>query len=356
MSGTVNRLSPASLPAPPVVRISPTGPIAVPIQGDESGDLSQVYPPESVSDLAASALRSLRGPQTWSNSSARLHAMLQGDRRNDALLARALVGRVAKSMLALKDNKLEELLRQFPDADDTDQLLQGMKKAGLAPAAQALLLAAMAQQHRVGRRRRQLEEALDELLAGGTDWELALLGWVEFGAINQEAMSELKSLYQRTSMVRQGLARFLQQLAGVGQRRRKIKVLIRALGAELAGGSETAPDGARLVSVVRDLKRLLIFLGCEEQCAHIAAGLGTPGVDGEVILKLLIRMIDEAWLFPDWIGEEAKAISLDPCMGFKLGRGFTWLTKRLPEPCFRDEEQRKQILETLAAFAEREDA
>jgi type III secretion system TyeA family effector delivery regulator len=227
--------------------------------------------------------------------------------------------------------------------------MAAMRKASLHPAAMALLLAAMAQVHN-GRKRSRLEQELDGLLAAGSDWELTMLGWIEFGPMNRELAAQMKSLYQRSSLVREGLAKFFDQLLGVGERRRKIKVLIRALGAELAGLDDDPPEGARLADTVRDLKRLLMFLGCEEHCARIAASMRSAPVDADAVLRILIRMIDQFWLYPEWIENEARALSLDEDDVFRLARRFLGLTKLLAEPCFRDQDQRKQVVEALEGF------
>ncbi|MFX5622792.1 hypothetical protein ABTE00_21795, partial [Acinetobacter baumannii] len=69
-------------------------------------------------DLAARALSASRRMQEAGLTnvhSSKLHALLRGDRRNDALLARAFAGKLAKSLLANKDPRIEQLLQQFGD-------------------------------------------------------------------------------------------------------------------------------------------------------------------------------------------------------------------------------------------------
>ncbi|QQE08673.1 TyeA family type III secretion system gatekeeper subunit [Cupriavidus sp. ISTL7] len=249
--------------------------------------------------------------------------------------------------------RIEQLLQQFGDIDDVDSLFAAIERSELHPAAMALLLAAMAQQHRPGRKRSRLEEALERRLGASGDWELAMLGWLEFGAMTPELMSQLKSLYQRAGVVQQGMAAFLDQLAGIGERRRKVKVLIRALGAELSGIEDDAAEGIKLAAVVRDLKRLLVFLGCEEQCGRIARALGEPPVEPDTVLRLLIRMVDQPWLYHDWIRGEIEGMQLGRERGFKLARDITRLAKLLPEPCFRDDDHRQQVLAALNEFNDR---
>ncbi|MCT9070537.1 TyeA family type III secretion system gatekeeper subunit [Cupriavidus gilardii] len=338
----------------------PTGPAPAILPGQGGGTASrgpqQVSPARSAMDLAARALNaSRRLHEAGLNNvhSSKLHAVLRGDRRNDALLARAFVGKLAKSLLANKDPRIEQLLQQFGDIDDVDSLFAAIERSELHPAAMALLLAAMAQQHRPGRKRSRLEEALERRLGASGDWELAMLGWLEFGAMTPELMSQLKSLYQRAGVVQQGMAAFLDQLAGIGERRRKVKVLIRALGAELSGIEDDAAEGIKLAAVVRDLKRLLVFLGCEEQCGRIARALGEPPVEPDTVLRLLIRMVDQPWLYHDWIRGEIEGMQLGRERGFKLARDITRLAKLLPEPCFRDDDHRQQVLTALNEFNDR---
>lgn len=307
-------------------------------------------------DMAARALNASRNPQIVSAGlGAKLHALMRGAGRNEALMARALVGRLAKGMASQKDPRLEQLLLQFGDIEDVDELLSSIGKAALHPSASALLLAAMAQQHRPGKKRSRLDDALGELIGDGTDWEPSMLGWLEFGPMDREQMAQLKALYQRSDAVRQGLSAFFQKLRGVSQRRRKLKVLIRALGAELSGCDDDPAEGTRLAAVVRDLKRLLMFIGCEEQCARIARGLGHPVVEADTVLGFLIRLIDQAWLYADWIAADCAELELGEARAYQLARGITGVVKMLPDPCFRDEDQRRQMVEALTEYGERED-
>lgn len=337
---------------PPVRPVAP----ASPAQPGPRGVPQQVYPARSAMDMAARTLNAARNMQVVAAGvNPKLHALLRGARRNEALMARALVGRLAKGMMSQKDSRLEQLMLQFGDIEDVDELLSAMGKAALNPSASALLLAAMAQQHRAGRKRSRLDDALGELIGDGTDWELSMLGWLEFGPMDREQMAQLKALYQRTDVVRQGLSSFFQKLTGVSQRRRKLKVLIRALGAELSGCDDDPAEGTRLAAVVRDLKRLLMFIGCEEQCARIARGLGEPIVEADTVLGFLIRLIDQAWLYADWIAADCAEQKLGDARAYRLARGITGLVKMLPDPCFRDEDQRRQMVEALTEYGERED-
>ncbi|MBY4897874.1 TyeA family type III secretion system gatekeeper subunit [Cupriavidus sp. AU9028] len=318
----------------------------------------QVSPARSATEMAARALNASRRQQEASAASgihsAKLHALLRGDRRNDALLARAFVGRLAKAQLAAKDPGFEQLLLQFGDTEDVDDLLAALDKAELHPAAMALVLAAMAQQHRPGRRRSRLEAALDQWLEGEEDWRLEMLGWLEFGnGLRGELRAQLKTLYQNCSAIEQGLASFFAGLLGIGERRRKIKVLIRALGAELGGSEDERAEGTHLAAVVRDLKRLLIFLGFEEQCGRIAHGLGPPEVDGDLVLRFLLELIDQSWLYADWLEQGVDGLELGQERGYRLMRELAKLCKLLPEPCYRDEDHRQQVLTVLQAYNDR---
>jgi type III secretion system TyeA family effector delivery regulator len=311
----------------------------------------QVLPATSAIDIATRALHASRGGQSLYTAAhgVKNFQVRHGGQHTDALAVRGLVTRITLRMVQVKNSKLEELLRRFPEADDPDQLMISLRGASLPPAAMALVLARMAQVYR-GKIRSRLEKELDELLESGSDWALAMLSWIEFGSISRDMGAQMKALYQRSSLVREGLAKFFEEMMQIADRRRKIKVLIRALGAELSGMEDALPEGARLAATVLDLKRLFIFLGCEEHCAVIASAMRSGIVDGEAILRLLIRMIDQCWLYPDWIQEEAVKFALDSADIFQLARQFLGMAKILPEPCFRDEDQRRQIIEALETY------
>jgi type III secretion system TyeA family effector delivery regulator len=197
-----------------------------------------------------------------------------------------------------------------------------------------------------GARRKRFEDALDALLEANPDWQLELLATMELGADAAAAMPHLKALYQQANIASLPLAQWLAKLGERKERRRRIKILLRALGLELSSEGEHVTD-LRLGTVVHDLKRLLIFLGMEEQCERIAARIGHADLDSEKTLEMVIAICDEPWLNEGWLDERLLDSVFDPPDLLLLAKLLSQLVKLLPDACFCNEDQREQASEML---------
>ncbi|WP_053064147.1 TyeA family type III secretion system gatekeeper subunit [Caballeronia mineralivorans] len=326
----------------------------------QTGAPTQVFPARSPTELAGRALAIIeqqRVTEGLDDAALALGGRLRNTQRDgksaDGVPARRQLGKLAEDMAAANDPRLAALLERFGELTGADDPLAALRNAGLDDGAIGLLLAAMLGSRSGGTRRKRLEDALNALI-DGEGWSMNLFGWLEFGPRTSSMMRHLKQLYQRTTKDEQGLSHWMMELKGSRDRRRKIKVLLRALGFDLSADGETAQD-IRLAAVVSDLKRLLIFLGLEEQCGLIARALAVPDFDGERVLEGILKVVDQAWLYPDWVKAHTVELGLDVVAGLSYARHVTQLVKLLPEPCFRDEQQREHIVETLRTFHEQYD-
>ncbi|MDR6201310.1 type III secretion system TyeA family effector delivery regulator [Paraburkholderia graminis] len=317
---------------------------------------SQVTPAASASSLIAAELANLDQEQLTEaeegaalNLGTRLRGTLS-PRRPDSSVARGVLAKMKATLGDEQRARVEALVEQFDAIGDDEAPLGTLRDAGLSDGTIALVLASLHARANGGRRKR-LSDAMEALLAEETDWAMELFGLLELGPHTAGTAAELKQLYQRASDGMTGLSRWLGELKKARDRHAKIKALLRVLGLELSDSGAGTSD-ERLGATVMDLKRLLIFLGIEEQCEYIAQSLDTAGVDGERMLSSVLSMVDETFLYPDWIRDEARTLGLSPERAVTYCQHMLQVVKMLPMPCFNEADQRSQMIDTLLQVAE----
>ncbi|WP_434634629.1 type III secretion system gatekeeper subunit SctW [Chromobacterium sp. CV08] len=268
----------------------------------------------------------------------------------DRARPRSMMQRLAKQVSATAPDHLEELRQRVPGieaVEEVDDLLNSLRQHQFDAGEMALLLAAMLGKDGLSpTRRRRLEEALDRVM-DDEDWALQLFSHLEFGAVGKSGLAELRRLYQRAASRQSGLVYWFGQFRQMDDRQRKLKTLIRALAFELS--AQGGATDIRLAAVITDLKRVLQFLGMEDHCDRVAKALAIPELDGNRIIEELLEIIQQSWVYPDWLSSRADALMPEEHSRHGYARRMGELVKLLPDDCFEDIDQRETI---LAAFLE----
>ncbi|KOC90709.1 type III secretion system gatekeeper subunit SctW [Winslowiella iniecta] len=333
--------------------------------------VAQVIPAQSVMSIAHSALGSdiltLQGMPTD------LDAMLETQENIGFALAgrssstsgsssssserarpRAMLQRLARQVAVVAPNQSEELRQRIPaieQVEEVDDLLNSMRKHELDAGEMALLLATMLNDSDLSpTRRRRLEMALERVMKDD-DWKLQLFGLLEFGGLGPAGLAELRRLYQQAASRQSGLAYWFAQFRQLLDRRRKLKTLIRALSFELS--AEFGISDIRLGAVITDLKRILQFLTIEDHCDRMARALNSPGVDGDRITTELLEIIQQSWVYPDWLKDRATQMLPEGYSQHGYARRMVDLVKMLPDDCFEDIEQRETVLQAFTEYQEK---
>ncbi|WP_027212190.1 TyeA family type III secretion system gatekeeper subunit [Burkholderia sp. WSM2232] len=321
-----------------------------------AGGPYQVAPAATASGLLAAELAELEQDQLTEgeegaalNLGTRLRGALS-PRRPDSSMARSVLARMKAALGDAQRAHLDGLLAQFEALGDEEEPVRVLRDAGLSDGTIALVIASL-HARALDARRKRLNAALQALLAEGADWALELFSLLELGPHSAATSNELRQLYERAGERLAGLARWFAEFRKTRERRAKIRILVRVLGLELSNGGARDSD-PKLAATIIDLKRLLIFLGVEEQCQYVAQSLETAGLDGERVLSSVLAMIDEALLYPDWLYEEATELGLRGEHAAHYCQRLLQLVKMLPMPCFNDLEHRSQVIDTLLLVAE----
>jgi hypothetical protein len=232
---------------------------------------------------------------------------------------------------------------------DAEELAQMVRNSGEL----ALLLSGAMIEMPDGRRRQALSDLLDECVSGD-DWALELFAKLEFGGGAQAVHGELAAVLAFAKAGDMSLVALFERLQSFRQRSRKLKVMIRALGAQI--GERKDDDKVKLASVNRDLKRLLLFMGLEEQCEYVArAALGDESLKEEV-LRNILTIVDQPWPTLDWMQGHLRKQCRSDAVAYRYAVKIKALMQMLPNPCFNDDEHRSQIVTALvdssAAFDE----
>ena len=234
---------------------------------------------------------------------------------------------------------------------DVDALMSLLSQDKI-PLDQALLLMAswLGKEGIDAKKRKKLEDKMAELMDANPEWALEIFANIELGAISQEAMAPLLQVMQRYHQQEeredtQGMWEWFEQIQHWPQRRERIKVLLRTLALELVICTDEAQKNL-LIATLLDLKKLLLFLGIEDQSRRLAQA---HGLSTEMVMEEILKTVEQTWINVEWIGQRLRKLDLAEEVIPYLGR-FMDVLKFLPSLCFLDEEQRTQILEAFASL------
>lgn len=216
----------------------------------------------------------------------------------------------------------------------------------------ALLMAAGAHALPVGsKRRKKLLSQLEELLAENEDWALSMFADIELGSVDSSVMQTMQRIVRKQHRPDEeenpeGVWQWFNTLKAWSDRRRRIRVLIHTFAFDLASG-QSASVGARLVSTLRDLKKLLIFLGMEETAARLA---NVVGITQDEALSEILLLIEQRWMYPEWLANRLQQLNVNEHKQVLYLIRLNEVLKFLPDICFLDAQQRKQLTETLEEY------
>ncbi len=228
---------------------------------------------------------------------------------------------------------------------DPQELAQMVRNSGEL----ALLLSAAMLEMPDGRRRKALSDLLDDTVSG-EGWALELFAKLEFGAGAQAVQDELACVFAFAKAGDMPLVALFERLQSYKERKRKLKVMIRALGAQI--GEHGGDDKIRLASVNRDLKRLLLFMGLEEQCEYVAQAALNDASLKDAVLKNILTIVDQPWPTTDWMQSHLRRQCASDSGAYRYAVKAKALMQMLPDPCFNDDEHRSQIVTALMDSAE----
>lgn len=239
--------------------------------------------------------------------------------------------------------------------EGSENPLEQLQEAGLPPGKQMLLIASILAYKRPNeQRRRRLERALASLLAGDEAWGLQLFGHLEIGELTDSALPALKRVYQRSQrddQPQQGIAEWLAEIKEWPDRQQRIRVLLRALSFDLSISADHSQQN-RLAATINDLKRLLLFLGMEAHCNALAHALH---LSEEQVLNEILEIIEQIWIYPEWLAGRLPALGLPKEQQAHYLRRLTELLQLLPEPCYKDADQKEQTLKALMTLQDQLD-
>ncbi|MCC3703342.1 type III secretion system gatekeeper subunit SctW [Rouxiella badensis] len=266
---------------------------------------------------------------------------------------RSMVQKLVKAGTASEDEikELRSRIGGIEEAEEVDDLLNSMKRNEMDAGEMALMLGSMLNEENISpSRRKKLQQALNKVM-DDEDWLLQLFGSLEFGSLHRSALGELRRLYQKAASRQSGLNYWFSQFRQLKDRKRKMKTLIRALAFELS--AENDVSDIRLAAVVTDLKRILQFMTIEDHSQKMAKDLKIPEVTGDRITEELLEIVQQSWVYSDWLYQRASSILPEGHSQHGYARRMVELVKMLPEACFEDVEQRETVMQAFSEYQER---
>ncbi|MFC7506695.1 TyeA family type III secretion system gatekeeper subunit [Pantoea stewartii] len=193
------------------------------------------------------------------------------------------------------------------------------------------------------KRRKALSEKLAELMSE-QGWEISLFGMLELGQVSKGALAQINRLFQQAMDEEvTSLAEWFQRIMNWPDRRQRLKVLLRMMAFELSA-CVVGSQQQRLAGVLVRLRRLLVFLGLEQECLRIESACEMAS---GTLLPFLIEMTNESWLFDEWLAPRLAQRAASVRLYNRLLQHLDALFSLMPEACFNDEDQREQILAVL---------
>jgi type III secretion system TyeA family effector delivery regulator len=255
----------------------------------------------------------------------------------------------------VEGEKLASLVTQFSmlGAGQGDPIAQ-MQQGGVPDGAMILLLASLLKDSRLEhKRRRRLEDALDLLLKDESIL-VDVFSWLELNESDRRNLLPLRQLYQRTrqddDQNPQGMAAWFSEVKEWPDRRARLRILIRAMAIDLKRDSDDQP--VRIVNAIGELKRLLLFFSLEDHCSSVAWSVGVPA---EHMLAEILLLLEQSWIYPDWIATRMAMMNLPHDLQFVWLRRMLELLRFIPTPCFQDEEQCDQLIEAFTQLQDQLD-
>ncbi|MBF0035735.1 TyeA family type III secretion system gatekeeper subunit [Citrobacter freundii] len=250
-------------------------------------------------------------------------------------------------------DRLTELVRELDASGEHEQLLTLYGEGAISFCDAALLLSACVARQGVGsKRRKALSGLLDQLLGLEQDWSLTLFAALDPGTLEPHALAGMRQIIRRHHQPQhqestEGLWHWFNLMRDWPDRRQRVRILLRTFSWELSSGISEIPV-ERLIPTLMNLKKLLLFLGMEEYARMLAR---LTAIDEETMLAEIIKVIELRWGYPDWFIERLKHLQVPPERAVLFLLRLRDILRRLPDICFLDEPQRKQLLETIEQVA-----
>lgn len=315
----------------------------------------QVIPPSNPLQSEIQEIRSSSLMETMESMSLVMGTRLrQNSGRKESVTDRSsqLQNMLLSWVPKVEGHQLAGLVDRFSmlGAGGEDPIAQ-MQQGGVPDGAMVLLLASLLGNSRLDqKRRKRLEDALAALLEDESV-SVDVLTWLEFGEVKKSDLLPLRQLYLRTRRDEeenpQGMAAWFTEVQAWPDRRARLRVLIRALALDLK--QEVDASSVRIASAIGELKRLLLFFSMEEHCASVAFSVG---ISPEYMLSEVLLLLEQSWIYPDWIASRMEMMDLTGGAVFIWLRRMLELLRFIPAPCFLDEDQCDQLIEAFVLLQE----
>lgn len=311
----------------------------------------QIFPASNATAMAAAALAEVRSEALEETMeglslglSSHMKKLMTGKGAEDPRFS--ALEKLLQQLGEQQASTVNKLVEQFAHLGDGEQILSQLKQSGFDSGTLMLLLMALVVSGKLGQAaQKKLAKALKDLLSQ-VGAEIALFAALEGVALDHDGLQALQQLYQQAVRGDGGLGKWFDMLQHLPDRRKRIRVLLRALSEPLSE-PHSGRDLVKVAAVIDDLRRLLIFLTLEEHCAQLARA---TGLDGELVLRVTLQLIEQAWVYPQWLDEQLCLLPLMPARRLGFLRRWRELVRMIPEACFRDPEQKEHIEEAMLSL------
>lgn len=227
--------------------------------------------------------------------------------------------------------------------------LQYLLESGLSPLETAIALA-QAIAYLDPEQSKRLKQALYELLTQQGEYiAAAMAGFSELPAPrNEMAALQQQILQQPISLV--GLFNTVKKKKN---RKKYVKMIIASLALQMTRTLDAELDN-QLLHLLDEMRRLLLLLGFEERAEIICHNINHVGgcnCQPDELIELLLSLLENVWFHTDYFASELQRLGIvDIPVQIVATQRISEMLQFLPEVCFTDADQKRQILESMRAW------
>lgn len=251
--------------------------------------------------------------------------------------------RLMESLDRLKVDSLFTIAEGFAKLPNVDAIMAKLNSSSFESGEMMLILASLiGMKHLSESKKKKLRDLLMAMLAE-EGAELEIFAAAEGMTIDKNSMTALRDLYQHATRGESGLAHWFDLLKKQKNKQKYIRIMIKALSEPLSDKVKEH-DMLETAATIQDLRRLLLFLTFQDHSNSVARAFGLAR---EAIMDVTLELLDQSWVYPESIGQLVAKLTLPEEREVVFLRRWKDLMSVMSDDCYRDQEQKEQILEAM---------
>ena len=311
-------------------------------------------PQQNLATLAANALAEARSEALAETQESLSLALANGKKKidlnknsNNSIVDN--MSQLLEKMDKMSKEAINKAAQQLSQFKDSASILNALDKSGMTKGDIALVLTSLLGYKGLDSSiKKALKKRLEELILEG-DIELEILAATSGANLDKDSLRALGGLYQHAKAGEEGLAHWFDLLSKHKDRKKYIKILIKAMSEPLDDGQKK-DDMTMVAATIIDLRRLLIFMTFEDHCRSLAK---SSSLDEDKVKSVTLEVLDYSWIYVDALALMIQKFDLVDNQKFTFIKRWRELFFIMSDQCYKNPEQKIRIDETLLELSEK---